>query len=62
MTTCIPLASGGFRVFVKGAAEIVLDSCTRREDREGNIIELTEAEKVCRLGRGDWGEKGGCVS
>ena len=46
MTTVIPLPSGGYRVFVKGAAEIVLALCVAREQPTGEVVPLSAADKV----------------
>jgi len=45
MTTVIPLPSGGYRVFVKGAAEIVLALCVAREQPTGEVVPLSAADK-----------------
>jgi magnesium-transporting ATPase (P-type) len=49
MTAVLPLDSGGFRVFVKGAAEIILALCKFRENSDGSIITLSTADKVHRV-------------
>jgi magnesium-transporting ATPase (P-type) len=49
MTAVLPLESGGFRVFVKGAAEIILALCKFRENPDGSVVPLSEAEKVCEV-------------
>lgn len=46
MTTVIPLPSGGYRVFVKGAAEILLAICVAREQPSGEVVPLSAADKV----------------
>eukprot|EP00047_Mylnosiga_fluctuans_P017411 m.61258 g.61258 ORF g.61258 m.61258 type:complete len:1336 (-) comp7066_c0_seq1:118-4125(-) len=46
MTTLLPLSGGGYRVFVKGAAEIILQFCTQRENADGTLTPVTEADKA----------------
>ena len=46
-STCVfPLANGQFRVLVKGASEVVLELCDRRELPDGSVLALGEAEKA----------------
>lgn len=44
MSTAIPLPNGGFRLFTKGASEIVLSKCTSILKGEGNMSPLTPAD------------------
>lgn len=45
MSTVLPLAKGGFRLFTKGASEIVLSKCTRIIAENGRIAPLSELDK-----------------
>lgn len=44
MSTVIPLPGGGYRLFTKGASEIVLSKCTSILKDGGNIAPLTSAD------------------
>jgi Ca2+ transporting ATPase len=46
MSWAVPIKSGGFRVYVKGAAEVVLERCITRLLRNGEQVALTEEDKV----------------
>ena len=46
MTTVIRLKNGRYRVFVKGASEIILALCTHRQTPEGKAVPLTEQDHV----------------
>ena len=45
MSTVIPLPGGGYRLFTKGASEIVLDKCTSIMGENGRIAPLTPVDK-----------------
>ena len=45
MSTVIPLPGGGYRLFTKGASEIVLAKCTHVMGENGRIASLTEVDK-----------------
>ena len=45
MSTVIPLPGGGYRLFTKGASEIVLGKCSHIVAENGRIATLTEVDK-----------------
>jgi Ca2+ transporting ATPase len=45
MSTVVPLPGGGFRLFTKGAAEIVLGKCSSILKEEGNVSPLNSADQ-----------------
>ena len=45
MSTVIKLPGGGYRLFTKGASEIVLAKCTHIMAENGRIASLTEVDK-----------------
>ncbi|KAJ2161686.1 plasma membrane calcium [Coemansia sp. RSA 552] len=53
MTTIVPVANqdGQYRVHAKGASEIVLRSCTKYLDKDGNVAELSDKVRNELLGR-----------
>ena len=44
MTTAIRLPGGGFRIYSKGASEIVLSRCTSIIGKDGDIMPFTAAD------------------
>ncbi len=45
MSTVIPLPGGGYRLFTKGASEIVLAKCTSIIKENGHSVGLSENDK-----------------
>ena len=45
MSTVVPLPGGGFRLFTKGASEIVLDKCSHIVAENGRVAPLSEVDK-----------------
>ena len=45
MSTVLPLPGGGYRLFTKGASEIVLAKCTHIMAENGRIAALSEVDK-----------------
>lgn len=45
MSTVIPLTSGGFRVFTKGASEMVLKRCSYIYGTEGKLLQFTHEDQ-----------------
>ena len=45
MSTVLPLPGGGYRLFTKGASEIVLSKCTHIIAENGRIAPLSEVDK-----------------
>ncbi len=45
MSTVLPLPGGGYRLFTKGASEIVLSKCTSIINDTGRVSNLTENDK-----------------
>lgn len=43
MSTVLPLPGGGYRLFTKGAAEIVLAKCSSVLNDRGNVVSLSAA-------------------
>lgn len=44
MSTVVPLPGGGYRLFTKGASEIVLEKCTGIMKDGGNVVSLSPAD------------------
>ncbi|XP_023209409.1 plasma membrane calcium-transporting ATPase 2-like [Centruroides sculpturatus] len=45
MSTVIPLSTGGFRVFTKGASEMVLKKCSYIFGKEGKLLRFTQEDQ-----------------
>nr|XP_045625379.1 plasma membrane calcium-transporting ATPase 2-like isoform X2 [Procambarus clarkii] len=45
MSTVVPLGAGGFRVFTKGASEIVVKRCTFKLNKQGEVAKITMEEQ-----------------
>jgi P-type Ca2+ transporter type 2B len=52
MSWAVPLNSGGYRVFIKGAQEVVIGRCSYSLDEDGNVSPLSanDVESVMRVG------------
>lgn len=45
MTTIVPLMGGGYRVYTKGASEMVLSKCSQSMGKDGSIVAFGEADQ-----------------
>jgi len=44
MSWAVPLDNGGYRIYSKGAQEVIVGRCIKALSKEGDIVNITEAD------------------
>ena len=46
MSWAVPLEGGGYRIYTKGAQEVIVGRCTKVLSHEGGVVELTDVHRA----------------
>jgi len=50
MSWAVPLASGGHRIYSKGASEVIMDRCTSKIDSNGSTVKINDKGPLAKVG------------